>query len=48
MKQKLEIPKFENENQERQFWSNLDLTDYFDPSNFEEIKDFAKDLVKKS
>jgi len=35
MKKKLKIPHFKNEGQEREFWSTIDLTDYF------EMKDFA-------
>jgi len=29
---KMKIPKFKNEDEEREFWSNHDLTDYFDMS----------------
>lgn len=34
MKKKLKIPKFKNEDEEREFWWNLDLSEYFDPDNF--------------
>lgn len=34
MKKELKIPKFKNEDKEREFWSNLDLTGYFEPSDF--------------
>ena len=34
-KKKLLIPKFKNENEERKFWSEIDLADYFESSNFE-------------
>lgn len=34
MKKKLEIPKFKNEDEEREFWSNIDLTDYFERKDF--------------
>lgn len=28
------MPKFKNEDEERNFWSKIDLTDYFEPSDF--------------
>ena len=31
------IPKFKNEDEERDFWSKIDLTDYFDENDFEEV-----------
>ena len=31
---KLKVPKFKNEDQERDFWSKVDLSQYFLPSNF--------------
>ncbi|MFZ5933193.1 MAG: BrnA antitoxin family protein [Patescibacteria group bacterium] len=34
MKKKLKIPKFKNEDEEREFWWNLDLSEYFDPEDF--------------
>lgn len=34
MKKKLNIPKFKNEDEEREFWYNLDLSEYFEPSDF--------------
>lgn len=34
MKKKLVIPRFKSEAQESEFWANLDLTDYFEPSDF--------------
>ena len=37
MKKKLKIPKFKNEDQERVFWSKLDLSKYFEPTDFERI-----------
>ncbi len=37
MKKKLNIPKFKNENEEREFWYRLDLSEYFDPSDFERV-----------
>jgi predicted DNA binding CopG/RHH family protein len=35
MKKKLVLPQFKSENEEREFWSNIDLTDYFEPSDFQ-------------
>jgi len=38
MKKKLKIiPKFKNEDQEREFWATHDLTDYFDISKVEPV-----------
>lgn len=34
MKKKLDIPKFKNEDEEFEFWSNIDLLEYFEPSDF--------------
>jgi len=34
MKKKLNIPKFKNEDEERDFWAKLDLSEYFEPSDF--------------
>lgn len=34
MKKKLKLPKFKNEDEERKFWWNLDLSEYFEPSDF--------------
>ena len=31
------LPKFRNEDEEREFWSNHDLTDYFDMSRAEPV-----------
>jgi len=33
MKKKLELPKFKNEDAERDFWAKIDLTDYYDSSD---------------
>jgi predicted DNA binding CopG/RHH family protein len=35
VKKKLKVPKFKNEDEEREFWWNLDLSEYFEPSDFE-------------
>ena len=34
-KKKLKIPKFSNEDQEREFWSKVDLSEYLAASDFE-------------
>lgn len=34
MKKKLVVPKFKNEEEEAEFWANLDLSDYFELSDF--------------
>ena len=33
MKKKLILPKFKNEDEERRFWSSLDLSEYYEPSD---------------
>jgi len=35
MKKQLNIPKFENEDEERKFWAKVNLVDYFKPNDFE-------------
>lgn len=37
MKKPLPIKKFKNEDQERAFWSKLDLSDYFEAKDFESV-----------
>lgn len=37
MKKPLKIPKFKNEDEEREFWWNLDLSKYFEPKDFERV-----------
>lgn len=34
MKKPLKLPKFKNEDKEREFWSKINLADYFEPSDF--------------
>ncbi len=34
MKKKLVVPKFKNEKEEAEFWAGLDLSEYFEPSDF--------------
>lgn len=33
MKKRLVLPKFKNEDDERDFWSKLDLSEYYEPSD---------------
>jgi predicted DNA binding CopG/RHH family protein len=35
MKKNLKVPKFKNEDQEREFWAKVDLSAYFEPADFE-------------
>ncbi len=37
MKKPLKLPKFKNEDEERKFWAKLDLSEYFEPSDFERV-----------
>ena len=37
MKKPLKLPTFKNEDEERDFWSKLDLSEYFEPSDFEPV-----------
>ena len=37
MKKQIKIPKFKNEDQEREFWSRIDLSEYLEPSDFERV-----------
>jgi predicted DNA binding CopG/RHH family protein len=37
MKKQLSVPKFKNEDEERVFWSKVDLSEYFIPEKFEGI-----------
>lgn len=37
MKKQLNIPKFKNEDKEREFWANLNLSEYFESSDFERV-----------
>ena len=38
MKKTLNIPKFKNEDAERAFWSKLDLSEYYEPSDLEPVE----------
>ena len=37
MKKKLVLPKFKNEDEERDFWAKLDLSEYYESSDLEEV-----------
>jgi predicted DNA binding CopG/RHH family protein len=37
MKKKLELPKFKNEDEEREFWNKLDLSEYYEPQDLERV-----------
>ncbi|MCL4393116.1 BrnA antitoxin family protein [Patescibacteria group bacterium] len=37
MKKELKIPKFKNEDKERNFWSKIDLSEYFEPEDFTKV-----------
>lgn len=37
MKKKLILPNFKNEDEEREFWSTLDLSEYYEASDFESV-----------
>jgi len=34
MKKQLKLPKFKDEDEEREFWARIDLSEYFEPSDF--------------
>lgn len=34
MKKPLKLPKFKNEDEEREFWTKINLADYYEPSDF--------------
>ncbi|HNU76175.1 MAG TPA: BrnA antitoxin family protein [bacterium] len=34
MKKELKIPKFKNEDEEFEFWSKIDLNEYYEPEDF--------------
>lgn len=35
MKKRFKLPKFKNEDEERKFWGKLDLSEYYERSDFE-------------
>lgn len=37
MKKPLKLPKFKNEDEEREFWAKINLADYYEPSDFVKV-----------
>lgn len=37
MKKQLKLPKFKNEDEEREFWANIDLSEYLEPSDLKRV-----------
>jgi predicted DNA binding CopG/RHH family protein len=37
MKKKLSVPKFSNEDEEREFWATHDMSEYFAPKDFQKV-----------
>lgn len=37
MSKAFKIPRFKNDDQERDFWSKMDLTDYFEAADFQRV-----------
>jgi len=37
MPKKLKVPKFKSEEEERAFWAQIDLSDYFNSADFESV-----------
>jgi uncharacterized DUF497 family protein/predicted DNA binding CopG/RHH family protein len=37
MKKRLNLPKFKNEDEERDFWDKIDITEYFEPKDVKRI-----------
>ena len=37
MKKKFKLPKFKNEDQEREFWAKIDLSEYYKASDLESV-----------
>ena len=37
MKKELKIPKFKSEDEEREFWAQIDLADYFEAKDFTSV-----------
>lgn len=37
MTKMIKLPKFKNEDDERQFWAKINLADYFEPSDFKKV-----------
>jgi len=37
MKKPLKLPKFKNEDEEREFWAKIDLSEYYEPNDLERV-----------
>ena len=37
MKKPLELPEFDNEDEERQFWADINLADYYEPEDAQSV-----------
>lgn len=37
MKKPLKLPKFKNEDEEREFWAKINLADYYEPSDAKSV-----------
>lgn len=37
MKKRLKLPRFKNEDEEREFWAKIDLSQYYEPEDLEEV-----------
>ncbi|MBU0578708.1 BrnA antitoxin family protein [Patescibacteria group bacterium] len=37
MKKSLKLPKFKNEDEEREFWAKIDLNVFFEPEDFQSV-----------
>ncbi len=37
MKKQLVLPKFKDEDEERDFWDKIDITEYFDTADFKKV-----------
>lgn len=37
MKKPLKLPRFKNEDEEREFWWNIDLSEYYEPEDLERV-----------
>lgn len=37
MNKQLKVPKFKNEEEEREYWHKLDLTEHFEPADFQRV-----------
>ncbi len=37
MKKEIRLPEFNNEDEEREFWANVDLSEHFEADDFEQV-----------